>query len=101
MIRRSVASRYTRKRDRAPLGFRGNRAAVLEGLDLHRPITNNACTFHRGGIEDYEIAADRHAVRFYVERMVKLSRSTKGTEASVPVRQASPAASRTSAVDRD
>ena len=28
--------------------------------------------FHHGGMEDYQITADRYAVRKYVERMVKL-----------------------------
>ena len=28
--------------------------------------------FHHGGMEDYQITADRYAVRSYVERMVKL-----------------------------
>ena len=36
---------------------------AAEKLHLH---------FHHGDMEDYQIAADRHAVRKYVERMVRL-----------------------------
>ncbi|MCE2529474.1 MAG: hypothetical protein J4G11_06355 [Acidimicrobiia bacterium] len=72
-------------------------ASIQRGCDYNsHPANNNATTqlaeeyddpflaagftaaekfhihFHHGGMEDYQITADRYAVRSYVERMVKL-----------------------------
>ena len=55
------ASRQLAKEYEDPFLSTGFTAA--EKLHIH---------FHHGGMEDYQITADRHDVRSYVERMVKL-----------------------------